>query len=101
MPWLHRLWVGVMCKTKTLNELRQHGDIDGHDILQSVKSQGGDYKPGHGDHFGCYDKQGHYIEPCPNRPLGRGLALKIIKTLMAAGFTAFLYGIAYHMNLIH
>ena len=80
-------------KTKTLIELKRCNDFDGTAILKAVKAEGGIIEPGDGDHWKCRDKDGHYITPCPDRPMGKGLALKIIKTLMAAGFTTFLvYG---------
>jgi hypothetical protein len=75
---------------KTLRDLARQGDIDGTAILKVVKSEGGIIEPGSGDHWKCRDSQGHFITPCPDREMGRGLGLKIIKTLIAAGFYVFL-----------
>lgn len=91
-----------MCnKDQTLTALKARSDINGDEIERIIIRQGGAVRLGKGDDDMCLDKQGHPITPCPHRRMGYGLARKIIKLLLAAGFVSFTYGIIFHMGLLH
>lgn len=58
---------------------------DGRRLLKEAKKQGLEVRPGSGDHFIIRNPKTGESVTCMNRPLGQGVAIKIIKFLIKCG----------------
>lgn len=67
--------------------------MDGRYLIKQAEKAGLKVEYGRGDHVKVYGKEGRGYEIIPNRDIGRGLACKIIKWLIAAGvaFSVIMY----------